>query len=101
QVLDVPGGLKIQTIHSFCQSLLARFPLEARLPPHFRLIDERTAAEALGAAVESVLLRAGGEDGDPALARALDRMARRLTEHSFADLVGAIVAERGLLERKA
>lgn len=27
KVLDVPGGLKIQTIHSFCQSLIGRFPL--------------------------------------------------------------------------
>ncbi|MDA0339627.1 MAG: UvrD-helicase domain-containing protein, partial [Proteobacteria bacterium] len=27
EVLDLPGGLKIQTIHSFCQSLMGRFPL--------------------------------------------------------------------------
>ena len=31
QVLDAPGGLKIQTIHAFCESLLGRFPIEARL----------------------------------------------------------------------
>ena len=30
EVLDTPGGLKIQTIHSFCESLLARFPVEIR-----------------------------------------------------------------------
>src|SRR6478672_854752 len=28
KVLDCPGGLKIQTIHSFAQSLLAAFPAE-------------------------------------------------------------------------
>lgn len=28
QVVDVPGGLKIMTIHSFCQSVLGRFPLK-------------------------------------------------------------------------
>lgn len=33
QVVDHPGGLNIMTIHSFCQSVLGRFPLEARLPP--------------------------------------------------------------------
>ncbi|MGJ8556028.1 MAG: UvrD-helicase domain-containing protein, partial [Sulfitobacter geojensis] len=27
--IETPGGLKIQTIHSFCASLLRRFPLEA------------------------------------------------------------------------
>ena len=40
-VLDVPGGMKIQTIHSFCQSLLARFPLEAGIAPTMRVLDER------------------------------------------------------------
>ena len=38
------GGLRIQTIHSFCQSLLGSFPLEAGLAPGFRLIEERDAA---------------------------------------------------------
>ncbi len=34
-VLETPGGMRIQTIHAFCQTLLARFPLEAGVPPHF------------------------------------------------------------------
>jgi len=38
--LDTAGGLKIQTIHSFCQSLLKRFPLEAGLSPFFEVIDD-------------------------------------------------------------
>src|ERR1700751_129134 len=29
RVLDTPGGLKIMTLHSFCQSVLKRFPIEA------------------------------------------------------------------------
>ena len=33
QVLDVPGGIKIQTIHAFCQSLLGRLPIEANVAP--------------------------------------------------------------------
>ena len=28
KVLETPGGLKIMTIHSFCQSVLKRFPIE-------------------------------------------------------------------------
>ena len=43
QVVDCPGGMKIQTIHAFCQSLLRRFPLEAELAPHFDVMDDRTA----------------------------------------------------------
>ena len=33
RVLDLPGGMRIGTIHAFCQSLLRRFPLEASLSP--------------------------------------------------------------------
>ena len=40
RVLDVRGGLNIMTIHSFCQKLLKRFPLEANLSPAFEVIDD-------------------------------------------------------------
>ncbi|URW76308.1 double-strand break repair helicase AddA [Sphingomonas donggukensis] len=54
KVLDAPGGgLRIQTIHGFCQSLLAGFPVEAGLVPGFRPLDAREevvlAREALAA----------------------------------------------------
>ncbi len=39
QVLDTPGGIKIQTIHSFCQSLLAQFPLESAVPVSFKVLE--------------------------------------------------------------
>ncbi len=43
--LDVPGGLKVQTLHAFAQGLLAAFPLEAGLPPGFRALDDRDAGQ--------------------------------------------------------
>ncbi len=33
KVLDAPRGMKIETLHAFCQSLLRRFPLEAGVAP--------------------------------------------------------------------
>ena len=36
RALETPGGLKIQTIHAFCEKLLRRFPLEAGVSPGFR-----------------------------------------------------------------
>lgn len=36
-LLDTPGGMKIQTIHSFCQEILKRFPLEAKISPYLKL----------------------------------------------------------------
>lgn len=98
EVLDLPGGLKIATIHAFCQALLARFPLEAALPPHFDTLDERSAAEAVSEAVDGMLARA---ESDQDIGAALDRVARRLSEFSFPNLMREIQDERGALERLA
>jgi len=67
QVLDLPGGMRIGTIHAFCQSLLRRFPLEAALSPHFQLVDERDAADALTEARETMLAEAHTEEKRTAL----------------------------------
>jgi ATP-dependent helicase/nuclease subunit A len=36
--------INIQTIHSFCQTLLKKFPLEAGIAPNFKVIDENKSA---------------------------------------------------------
>ncbi len=41
RAIETPGGLKIQTIHAFCASVLRRFPLEAEVSPQFREMDDR------------------------------------------------------------
>lgn len=56
RVLDVPGGLAIMTIHSFCQSVLGRFPLEAGLSPGFGIIEEDRANDMLGQSITSLIL---------------------------------------------
>jgi ATP-dependent helicase/nuclease subunit A len=45
RVLDAPGGLRIQTIHSFAQTLLASFPAEAGITPGFKPIERRAEQE--------------------------------------------------------
>ena len=69
--LDVPGGMRIQTIHAFCQALLKRFPLEAGVPPHFRVIEEGDQRALLNGARDRVLADAepgrGPYSGDLAL----------------------------------
>ena len=45
RVLDCPGGLKIQTIHAFAQSLLAAFPDEAGIAPGFQPVEGRAEQE--------------------------------------------------------
>ena len=53
RAVEAPGGLKIQTIHSFCASILRRFPLEAGVNPQFVEIDERAQNLLLDEVVES------------------------------------------------
>src|SRR5680860_726899 len=43
RALEARGGLKIHTIHGFCERLLQRFPLESAVTPHFTVLDERGA----------------------------------------------------------
>ena len=45
KVLDCPGGLKIQTIHSFAQGLLAAFPAEVGIAPGIQPIEGRAEQE--------------------------------------------------------
>ncbi len=78
RVLDARGsGLRIQTIHSFCQTLLAAFPAEAGLAPGFRPIEGREADQLAAKALSDMVVRfiAEGRLGD--LAR-LERTALKL-----------------------
>ncbi len=54
-ILDTPGGLKIQTTHSFCQALLKRFPLEAGLSPFFEIADATEQANIRNKASQTVM----------------------------------------------
>ncbi len=53
------GGIRIQTIHSFCQSLLSAFPVEAGLVPGFRPLDQREEAVLAREALAEMLVDAG------------------------------------------
>ncbi|RCK54159.1 helicase UvrD [Thalassospira profundimaris] len=97
-VLDAPGGMKIQTIHAFCQSLLRRFPLEAGLAPHFEVMDDRTAAETMADTQEEVLAYArSGQDS--VLADALAVVTGQVREGAFGEVMRDLARERGRLKR--
>src|SRR5438105_4120759 len=97
RVLDTPGGVKIATIHAFCQALLRRFPLEAEVSPEFAVLDERGAREALFEAAESVIVAARAERDGGDLADALAVVAGHVAEERFGMLMTALAGERGKL----
>jgi len=88
RVLDLPGGMRIATIHAFCQSLLRGFPLEAGLPPQFTLIEDADAAEMLAEARESAL--ASGR----LPTEAIDAIAGLGSPEDFAETLRTLVRER-------
>jgi ATP-dependent helicase/nuclease subunit A len=111
QALETPGGLKIQTIHAFCERLLARFPIEARVPPGFDIADEARAAALLARARAEAALSedapreafrrfAARRHGD-AVDALLDRLAlRRADFHRFvAKAQGELFAAQALRDR--
>lgn len=95
QALETPGGLKIQTIHAFCERLLARFPLEAGVPPGFDIADEARAAELLGRA------RAEAALGDDAPRGAFLRFATRLHGDGLDALLNRLAWRRADFHRYA
>lgn len=80
KVLDAPGGgLRIQTIHSFCQTLLTAFPAEAGLVPGFTPLEERDQMQ-LRREVLADLVSEATSDGRSWLIAALQQLSLRLGE---------------------
>lgn len=98
RVLDTPGGLKIMTIHSFCQSVLKRFPIEAGLPPHFELMDEQSAIEYLERCLHDIIAEAK-QDPSSNLAAAFSRLVLHVNAEDMKDLMSKIMGKRSQLSR--
>ncbi len=90
--LDAPEGLRIRTIHSFCESLLGRFPLEARVSPDFRVMDDRDQRELQREARDAML--SVGDGRGSSLADALAGLAALVDETRFADLMRELDSSR-------
>lgn len=73
------GGLRVMTIHAFCQTMLGSFPLEAGLAPGFRAVEGREQA-ALASNVLGGLAETAEREGDARLIAALRALSRRLGE---------------------
>ncbi len=105
--LETPGGLKIQTIHSFCDKLLRLFPLEASVSPQFEVMEDRQGrllrAEVLDelangsdtSAFDGLAKYFGGADPDDLLKEILrnrDSVLAEVTQSGFGISDGASIA---------
>lgn len=91
RAIEAPGGLKIQTIHSFCAGLLRRFPLEAGVSPAFVEMDARAGRVLRAQVLEDMA------QGDRAARAALEGLAWHHTAGEFDPLLQAMTAHSEVL----
>ena len=93
RALETPGGLKIQTIHAFCEALLHQFPLEANVPGNFNVMDDAAQKLLMEQARRDIVL--SGETGlDEAIASAFDRMMGYASDHQIEKILKQLVTRR-------
>ena len=76
---------RIQTIHSFCQDVLKRFPLESGIQPYFEVADDVTAKELIRETTLQILSRRH---------EAVDYIAATAGEWKFNEVIGEIISQR-------
>ena len=92
--LETPGGLKIQTIHAFCEAVLHQFPLEANIAGHFELMDAQMEA-ALTAEVRRQMIAA--TSAEPLVGDAFATVLAQGGESGLEALLSEIVSRRDAL----
>ncbi len=92
EALETPGGLKIQTIHAFCEAVLHQFPLEANIVAHFDMLDPKREALLFGEARREMLT--GAVAHNAGLAEAFATVLERGGEFGLDALLQEIVGKR-------
>ncbi|MDB5478210.1 MAG: UvrD/REP helicase, partial [Alphaproteobacteria bacterium] len=92
-ILQSPGGMKIMTIHAFCQSVLSRFPLEANVTPGFAIADDSQSQLLLNQA-KFQLLDETREHTNPELFNDLARFFDRVDEKNQNNLIQSVLLKR-------
>ncbi len=93
RALETPGGLKIQTIHAFCEAVLHRFPLEANIAGHFEMLDQQMEQALVAEARRDMLAGVVGGN-EPELGAAFATVLEAGGEKGLDDLLEEIVARR-------
>ncbi len=95
RALETPGGLKIQTIHAFCERVLQLFPVEAGIVPHFTMLDDREQLSLLQEVRDAVLSDA--QDEATETGAALREVVNRVNADDFDKLLTQLLSKRATL----
>ena len=98
QALETPGGLKVLTLHAFCQIVLSRFPIEAGVTPGFEVMEDETARQLVAEARARILDRAGRGEGK--LMAAVTHLVTQTSEATLSRILTAALSnDRRKLDR--
>ena len=95
RAIETPGGLKIQTIHAFCERVLHLFPFEANVPAQFDMLDE-PSRDAMLTEILQAVIHEGIAGADPDLAGSVDRL---IGETGLASFEATIRMALGVADR--
>ncbi len=93
ELLDTPGGIKVQTLHSFCTDVLKRFPLEAGVSPYFDVLDDEQVNNALEQ-IKSAIVQEDETTDSPELMAARRYLMNNASEYTFGEMVRKIIGSR-------
>ncbi len=91
KILDEEAKIKVQTIHSFCQTLIKIFPFEAKVRPTFEVLEENQEKLLLKEAQKEVLKKALG---NAELKNLVQKTNAKLHEESFSQLVAQLLNKK-------
>ncbi|PCI86167.1 MAG: double-strand break repair helicase AddA [Hyphomicrobiales bacterium] len=97
EALETPGGLKIQTIHAFCERILHTFPIEAGISPQFEVIDDRSASEMLAIIKRDILSEAQSAVGK--FGNAMMVVSQYANEQKFDELLNGLIKNRNKIAK--
>ncbi|HSQ98164.1 MAG TPA: double-strand break repair helicase AddA [Rickettsiales bacterium] len=89
KILDYSNDFKILTIHSFCQQIIKRFPLEANIIPNFKIADEIASSELLLQAKDELL-----KINNPEVKEAVKYVFTYVNEDQFINLLQQTIGQK-------
>lgn len=95
RAVETPGGLKIQTIHAFCEKILHLFPFEANVPAGFSVVDDVLRADLLDRSKKFIIQQAVSRSC--VLGPAFEQIARDIGAISFDRLCSELLFNRELI----
>lgn len=94
EIVDLPEGLKINTIHAFCQSVLGRFPIEANVSPHVSVIDDGESMRLIHQARNDLMIDIRQGKTTPDIEDAFMRLAKWKNGDEINGLIQSILKDR-------